>query len=290
MNYEIQENRVSTPWGVSLYYRRYTANISGPTIIVVHGLGEHSGRYEHLMEYFDGTGISFFLFDNRGHGKSTGPRGHVSGFHEYLDDLGFFVRMVREEQKEGEDIFLLGHSMGGVIVANYLIQRDAFFTGAVLSGPAFRPGAKIHFLKKKAGNIFSRYLPAFSMRTGLNPDHLSHDSRVIREYKSDNLVHKKASARWYTSFIAAGEFAVQQAGAISCPLLILHGGDDMLAALSGSEEFFLNVRAKESELRVFDGFFHEIFNELEKEKVFQAMAGWMAKIREMEKQKLVYLH
>ena len=274
MSYKIEDGYIKGFTDIKIYFRRFIAENANRTIIVVHGLGEHSGRYMNLVNYFEGKKTNFYLIDNRGHGKSEGKRGHVLLFGQYLDDLRIFVDRVRE-QEVAHDLFLLGHSMGGNIVANYLIQRDSYFTGAILAAPGFRIAAKVNPVKKFMGEVMSKIKPSLPLPSGLDTSHLTHDPEVIREYENDPMVHKLVSARWFTQFIWAGDFAIRNAKSIHCPVLIMHGTDDKIVAVSGSQEFFDNLETKKKDIKLFDGFFHEIFNEVEKEKPLSAVEEWI---------------
>lgn len=274
MTYQTQEAYLQGFTGVNIFYRKFIAPDAKRTIIIVHGLGEHSGRYMNVVNFFKNKNTNFYLIDNRGHGKSEGARGHILLFGHYLDDLRIFVEKVREEESE-HDIFLLGHSMGGNIIANYLIQRDSFFTGAIFSAPGFRIAAKINPLKEAVGKIMSNVLPQLSLKNDLNTSHLSHDSQVVEEYENDPLVHDKVSARWFTQFLWAGNFAVENANAIRCPVLVMQGSEDLLIDPDGAKKFFQNLSVKKKELHLYQDFYHEIFNEVEKEKPLATMEKWV---------------
>lgn len=260
--------------GVKIFYRQYLAQDADKTVIVVHGLGEHSGRYQNLIEYFQGKKTNFCLIDNRGHGRSEGKRGHVQLFGQYLDDLRIFVEEIREAHYN-YDLFLLGHSMGGNIIANYLIQRDSYFSGAILSGPGFKIAAKINPLKAVAGKLLSNFVPELSLSNDLNTAHLSHDPAVVQAYENDSLVHRRVTARWFTQFIWAGEFALNNARFIKCPVLLLQGKADQLVDPNGAEIFYQNLTVADKKIHLFDGLYHEIFNEPEKAAVFDIMENWM---------------
>lgn len=289
MSYTADEGFVSGFTDIKVFYRRYIAKDAKRTIIVVHGLGEHSGRYMNLVNYFKDKQTNFYLIDNRGHGQSQGQRGHIILFGQYLDDLRIFVEKVREEESEREhDIYLLGHSMGGNIVANYLIQRDSYFTGAILSGPGFKIAAPMNPLKTIAGKVLSNAIPFLSLSNGLTTSHLSRDLDVVKEYEKDSLVHDRVTTRWFTQYLWAGNFAIRNAKFIKCPVLILQGGDDKIVASSGSQAFYNNLTIKEKEIHIFDNFYHEIFNEIEKEKPLSAIEEWIKKRDKFSKEIISY--
>jgi len=274
MSYKFQEGYIQDFSDTRIYFRKYITEKANKTIIAVHGVGDHSGRYMNLVKHFNKKKTNFYLIDNRGHGKSDGKRGHILLFGQYLDDLRIFVDKVREEATH-HDIFLLGHSMGGNIVANYLIQRDSYFTGAILSAPGFKIAAKVNPVKKVMGELMSKIWPGLTMPSGLDTSHLTHDKKVITEYENDPMVHDKVSARWFTQFVWAGEFAIRNAKFIHCPVLVMHGSDDKIVSVDGSKEFYKNLETKKKDIELYEGFYHEIFNEIEKEKPLSTLEKWI---------------
>jgi acylglycerol lipase len=274
MEYSAQEGSIKGFTGVNIYYRQFTTEDANKAVIVVHGFGEHSGRYQNLVQYFSGKQTNFYLFDNRGHGQSSGQRGHVNNFNDYLDDLNVFIKKVREQEPDSE-LFILGHSMGGCIAAHYLIKRNHDFTGAILSAPGFQIAAQIPTVKKVLGNALSHLIPTFSLSTDLNTNDLSHDNTEVEAYKNDPLVHGQASSRWFTQFVDAGQFAIANAHYVQCPVLIIQGDEDKIIAPSGAEEFYQNLTIEDKEFHWLNGFYHEPFHETKKEVAFQIIEEWL---------------
>lgn len=272
--YELMEGFVDGFTETGLFYRKYTVKNATKTMIVVHGLGEHSGRYLNLVNHFAGKGVNFYLIDNRGHGKSEGKRGHVNHFSEYLDDLRIFVDMVREYQVT-EDVYLFGHSMGGVIVSNYLIQRDSYFTGALLSAPALTLAKPAPAIVNKVSGYISQFRPDLTLANGLDPLALSKDKEVIKAYMSDPLVHDRITVRWYHEFLNAGQFAIKNADFIKCPVMVMHGERDKIVSQDGSRALYYNLKGRGHELQIYTGLYHELINELEKAQVLQDIETWM---------------
>jgi alpha-beta hydrolase superfamily lysophospholipase len=204
-------------------------------MVLVHGFGEHSGRYEDFGAWFASHGIALHAFDQAGHGRSDGRRGHVRRFDDFLDDLAMFVSTVRSEHP-ALPCAITGHSMGGLIVAAFARERDSDVDCFITSGPllAFGPGAD--GAKMRLARLLRRVWPTFTSDAGIAPDALSRDPEVGRKYLSDPLVHSDASA---ALGVALQEGVARTAGggaALRKPILMLHGGADPLCQPAGSEK------------------------------------------------------
>lgn len=256
------------------FYQKYSANLAKQIVIVVHGYGEHSGRYQNVINTFAGTNTSLYLMDNRGHGRSEGQRGHVMSFTQYLDDLHEFVRIV-ETHEPRLPIFFVAHSMGANIVANYLTQRKDDFAGAVLASPGFQIGVDISKTKEWFAKIMSHLFPWASIPSGLDISMLSHDPQVSQMYQNDPLTHDKVSARWFTEYVKFGNLAIRNASYIRCPILVLQGAEDHLIAPEGARTFFQNIEHSDKTMHWLEGFYHEIFHEVEKEKPLYLLKEWI---------------
>ena len=242
-------------------------------MVLVHGFGEHSGRYEDFGAWFASHGIAVHAFDQAGHGRSDGRRGHVRRFDDFLDDLAVFVRAVQSEHP-ALPCAITGHSMGGLIVAAFARERDPDVDCFITSGPllAFGPGAG--GAKMRLARLMARFWPTFTSDAGIAPDALSRDPEVGRKYLSDPLVHSDASA---ALGVALQEGVARTAGggaALRRPILMLHGGADPLCQPAGSEAFFAGVTDERSALQIYPDLLHEIFNEPEREIVYQDIFDW----------------
>ena len=265
--------------GLKIYWQGFISPAAGPSgpplVLVAHGLGEHGGRYRNVIDRLLPLGHPVFLLDHRGHGRSGGKRGHINSFSEYLDDLRTFRRLALEETGR-ERVILLGHSLGGLIALCFALENPGLLAAVVASSPALRVNAPVPAVKAALGKVLSRLLPSLTMDNGLDPEHLSHDPRVVREYVDDPLVHKKVSARWFTEFTARMEWARAEAPRLRLPLLLLHAGDDRLTDPAGSEQFFQRAGSARKNLIRYPGLYHAIFNEVGKEQVFQDLEKWIA--------------
>ncbi|MBF0240344.1 MAG: alpha/beta fold hydrolase [SAR324 cluster bacterium] len=257
-----------------LFYRKFLVADANRVMVVVHGVGEHSYRYLNLIKHFTARQTNMYLMDNRGHGRSEGPRGHIDAFTQYLDDLYQFLEIVRQAEP-GKPVFLLGHSLGGNIVGNYITQREQNFAGVILSAPGFAPGFDVPVVKKLLGQLTSQYVPTLALPTGLESSGLSRDPKVIEDYDNDPLVHDLVSSRFYTEYTRYGQLAVANADMIKCPLLVIQGTADSTVSIPQVEKFFNNLTVKDRQIEWFDGFYHECFNDIGKEQVFDILEKWV---------------
>jgi len=243
-------------------------------VLLVHGLGEHSGRYAHVAEHLTERGFAIYTLDHYGHGKSDGHAGFVERFSVYLDGVGALLEKARDEQPD-VPFFLIGHSMGGLIAATYLLDNQDAFTACVLSGPALKTDQAPPALLLALNRLLSKLVPTLPM-IQLDVSGVSRDPAVVDAYVSDPLVfHGKLSARLIAELSATMDDTLSRAGEIRIPLILLHGERDVLTAPSGSQEMFDNVSSDDKTLKIYPGLFHEIFNEPEKETVLLEMSAWL---------------
>jgi len=220
--------------------------------------------------------LAVFALDHRGHGQSAGRRGHVSRFSDYLSDLDALRGRVSERIRD-LPLFLLGHSMGGLIATRYAELYGQGLDGLILSSAALRIEVNEPAIKLALGRLFSKLLPGVTMSNGLDPNHVSRDPEAVRAYVNDPLVHDRVSARWFTEFTAAIEAAQEQAHQLSLPVLVMQSGADRLVAPAGSREFFDRLTVEDKTLKFWEGFFHEMFNEPEKAEVIAFTLDWIEK-------------
>ncbi len=261
--------------GVSLYAQSWTPPVARRAMVVVHGLGEHSGRYQNIVDHFTPRGFAVYGFDHRGFGKSAGTRAFTTSFDDFLDDLDSFVDVVRA-RRPGEKIVVVGHSMGGLIVLRWAAFRAPRVAAVVSSGAALVPGASVSRMKIATARILSRISPKLSMPNEVNPADLSHDQAVVKAYEQDPLVIRKITARLGFEIIRSMGETLSAAGRVQLPILLLHGADDALVDSTGTRKFFETTQAPDKRLHLYPGFLHEIFNENGKEKVFQDMEAWLS--------------
>lgn len=261
--------------GLELFVRSWTPPQYKAVIALVHGFGEHAGRYQHVADFLNANGFAVIAVDLRGHGKSGGKRGHSPSFEMTLNDVESFIDYAKKTLGNTLPFFLYGHSMGGNIVLNSLLRRNSKgITGAVVTGPlvslAFKPNAFILFL----GKLLRSIAPTFSQPGGVNTDHLSRDKSVVTAYINDPLVHGKISSAAGMDLLEASEFLNTYTGTMPVPTLMMHGSEDSITAQPASEAFAKRVSGDVT-YRKWQGLYHEIHNEPEKELVFAELLTWL---------------
>ena len=246
-------------------------------LLIVHGVGEHCGRYQHIAAALTEEGYAVRAFDHRGHGLSGGLRGHVDGFHHYSGDLNLVLNDWRAKHGEEIPCFLLGHSMGGLVVLHFLGQhQDAKVAGAVLSNPCLELAVQAPRLKVAAGKILSRLLPTLRLDNELDTSRLTRDLNAVEAYEKDPLVHRKISTRWYTSLVAAMEHVNSSGIDSSLPTLWLVGGSDSICAPSGSRRFAGQQNSSHTTLREWPDALHEVHNGPDKGEYLAALRAWLS--------------
>jgi alpha-beta hydrolase superfamily lysophospholipase len=273
---------LKTADGLDLQLRRWQ-NPSVPriwTFVVVHGLGEHSARYQRFAEWFTELGATVYAMDLRGHGHSGGPRGHAPSLDALLDDVDRVVRHARKES--GGPVVLVAHSFGGLLGIAYAMAHPDRIERAVFSAPALKVKAQVPGWKRAIGSVLPRVAPRASLSNEVDPGVLSHDPAVAAAYTSDPLVHNRITAGLYGATIARGESFIARAGELRVPFLLLHGSRDLIIDPSGSQRFFARSSAPERALCFYPGMYHEIFNEVEQETVFQDIETWLTQRTEGE--------
>jgi alpha-beta hydrolase superfamily lysophospholipase len=242
-------------------------------IALVHGMGEHCGRYRRLAEFFTAQGFAVIAFDQRGHGKTEGKKGHITHYNQLLDGVDELIDRATLRFKD-KPMFLYGHSMGGNVVLIYALKKPGILKAVIATGPwlrlAFEPSAFQLWLAQIMRNLH----PGFTQSSGLKTQHLSHDQAVITAYEKDKYVHDKISASFFSNVYQAGLYALQHANELKIPALVMHGGDDKITSVEASREF-AQRSALVSEFKEWPGLYHEIHNEPEKEEVFQFILDWL---------------
>ncbi len=259
---------------VKLYGREWNhASPARGVLCLVHGLGEHSGRYAHVAEFFCGHGFSFMTFDLRGHGKSSGLRGHVDDFDIYNDDVDNLIQEANRRHPQ-LPVFLYGHSLGGNIVLNYSLSRKPQIKGVISSSPflglAYDPGFKLII-----GKTLYSLLPKFSMANGLDRNGLSRDVDVVERYNKDPLVHDMVSARLGLDLINSGKWIIEHAREFPLPLLLMQGSADWIVSSDATREFAAKLPAGLITYKEWEGGYHELHNDIIKEDVLQTMQAWL---------------
>lgn len=248
--------------------------IAGKGIVLMHGLGEHCGRYAHVAQFFNDCGYAVRAYDHRGHGRSGGARGDVPDAGTLLKDAR---RVIEEFARElASPPLLLGHSMGGTFAAHYATRALSPLGGLILSSPALR--IKLSGAQKMLLAVLGTIAPGFGIPNGLDAKYLSHRQEVVDAYNSDPLVHAKISARLLRAMLDSIEFAQRYASALNIKTLLVVAGDDHLVDASGSEEFFSKLAPGIGAMRRYPAYYHELFNEVEAARVFDDVRTWLGEM------------
>jgi acylglycerol lipase len=245
-------------------------------IALVHGMGEHFGRYKHVAEFLGSIGYATVGMDHRGHGKSEGKRGHTPCYNHLMDDIDLLLTKTKS-LFEGMPIILYGHSMGANLAANFAIRRKPAIKGLILTDPYFKLAFDPPGWKVTIGKLFASLIPTLTQPTGLEVAAISRDEQVVNAYKNDPLVHDKITSSFFVNVHPAGLYAIEHANELNIKTLVMHGTADRLTSVKGSEEFAAK-NPQFVELKLWDGFYHEIHNEKEKQEVFDYIKNWLAKL------------
>ena len=242
------------------------------TVMIVHGLGEHAGRYDALAGVLNGWGFHVRGYDHYGHGKSGGMRGALPHSHRLLDDLADLVESTRNRSPE-LPLLLLGHSLGGLVAAGLVARDTAPVDGLVLSSPALAP--RLNALQKVMLAIVPRVAPNLTVGNGLDPAHLSHDREVVQAYRKDPLVHDRISGRLARFILDEAEVVQSCAPRWRAPTLLLFAGKDRIVDPKGSQRFAAAASREVVSAHCFDGYYHEIFNEPRAQPVLTRLRQWL---------------
>ncbi len=262
--------------GLSLLGRAWLSDQSEIRGIVhlVHGLGEHSGRYAHIAKAMNDAGYHLVGFDLRGHGLSEGKRGHTPDFEMFLDDVQLFLDEIEKRFGQFDSKFLYGHSLGANIVLNFGLRRSADLSGIIATSPSLRLAFAPPKLKLIMGKFFATVMPAMLMNNGLEQEALSQDKAIVKAYADDVLVHDRVSAKLAINLIDSGTYALEHASDWHLPLLLMHGTGDRITSSKASQEFAQNAGSS-VELVLWEGYYHETHNDFGKQQVIAKMIEWL---------------
>lgn len=260
--------------GIKFYMRGWEPKEKPKGVVaMVHGLGEHVGRYIHVAKAFTDAGYALAGFDLRGHGKSGGARGHSPSYQALMDDIEEFLVLVGK-RFPAIPLFIYGHSLGGNLVLNFTLRCKPEAAGVIVTAPwlklAFAPPSSQVVLAR----IMNKIAPGFTQNSGLDTSALSRDKVIVKAYHDDTLVHGKISVGLYVGLYDSGIWALEHASEFPAPLLLMHGTGDRLTSATASREF-AERGGKKITWRAWDGWYHEIHNEPQKAEVFKVMIDWM---------------
>lgn len=279
-NLSVETSRFAGAGGLSLLKKCWppTGLEESPRAVValVHGISEHSGRYTALVGQLPAAGIAICAFDLRGHGQSQGQRGHIDRWQEYTDDVLLFLEQVRTRYP-ASPIFLYGHSLGALIVTEFVLTHPEGLAGMIVSGIPLIPTGVAKTPLVLVAKSLSRVWPRFSVSLGLDGSRLSRDPEMIRAYEQDRMVHHTATARWGTETLATIASVRTRLKGIKLPILILHGEADRVNSVEGSRELYAGVSSTDKELHIYPGGTHEPHNDSIRNQVVREVEEWINK-------------
>jgi alpha-beta hydrolase superfamily lysophospholipase len=244
-------------------------------VLLLHGYGEHGGRYRRVIERWAKKGIATAVPDLRGHGWSAGARGYCDRFSDYHEDVDDVLSVFRDRVK-GAPLFGFGHSFGGLIAATYVVSHPTTFRGLVLSSPYFGLALEVPQAKRLAGQLASHLAPKLALPSGLQGKDLTHDETLARLYDTDPLVNKGATARWFTESSAAQRDLLARAAQMRLPVAVFQGGADRVASPSAARAVFDRMGSIDKKFDERNGLFHEILNEPKVgDEIADEMADWV---------------
>ncbi|WLI89657.1 lysophospholipase [Massilia sp. R2A-15] len=279
----LQSHQISAADGTLLYVTDYllpAAQARG-SVVVMHGLGEHSGRYRHLAGFLNECGLSVRCYDHRGHGRSQGRRGDVIYGDPMLQDAEIIIEDF--STRFAEPPFLFGHSMGGLFATRFALAAMSPLRGLILSSPAL--ALRMSPFQHRMLKLMSALAPSLGVPNGVSAGLLSHDPKVVAAYKADPLVHHRISARLLRSMLSSIDYCQSHAGALATPTLMLVSGDDRVVDIEGSRRFLLRVPPGMAVMREYDRLYHEIFNEPDAQQVFDDLKGWLEPLLAVRQQR-----
>lgn len=271
----IAEGFLAASDGTRLFYRRWqTEPAPRAACLLVHGLSEHSGRYSHLAQQLTHRRFSVWALDNRGHGRSEGKRGDCRNLDELVEDLHRLAEEVGREEP-GIPRLMVGHSLGGLIALTYAARRPREIRAVAVSSPALRLTHPTDPVTVFVVTNVAKLLPTAPFRSGINPRMLSHDPTVVEEYVRDPLVHHVLTARCAVALRDAMRDSLRLAAQLKIPCLLLQAGADEVCEPGAVEEFARGVSDRLVTFRRYDGFYHELFNEVERRRPIEDLCQWL---------------
>ncbi len=270
------EGYFSSKDGTRLFWRSSTPDGEASALVaVVHGYGDHSGRYTRTMDDLAARGLSTIALDYRGHGRADGKRADCLAWTDYLDDMAVFWDRVREAAR-GRPTFVLAHSHGGLIATHWAARAPAGLTGLILSAPYYKLALAVPPLKLLGAKLVKGFLPGLQISNELQPEQLSRDPAWQKFTVDDPLYLHVTTPRWFFAASAAQDQLAGLGGAITTPVLLLAGGADPIASMPAAKAFFDTLGAKDTTWKEYPDFRHEVLNELGRERVIDDISQWIS--------------
>ncbi|WP_340074144.1 lysophospholipase [Leptobacterium sp. I13] len=256
-----------------LYGQLWAPDLVNAVVVLVHGMGEHSGRYtSSVVPFFLNRNFAVVTFDHFGHGKSEGRRGHCPSYKALLDSAEEAIMKAKKEFPD-RPVFLYGHSMGGNVVINYALRRNPDIVGVIATSPFLRLAFQPPKWKITMGKLLQKIMPSITLPTALDTKAISRDPEEVKKYEEDPLVHDKISPNFSFPVMEAAEWALENAPSLQKPILLLHGTGDKIIDHTATVEFA--QKTQNATLQLFDNGYHELHNDLEKDRFLNVIADWI---------------
>lgn len=269
-----------------LFYQSWTdpnAAKKRGTLVITHGISEHSECYAKTAERLTQFGWSIFAWDLRGHGRSEGKRGYVRDFDDFARDLDTFLKFLNEKKRLDGAFALIGHSLGGLITLRHVLTADSHSpkpTAIALSSPALGLALRVPPVKEIAARALNRILPSLTLYNEIRFEDLSRDPEQVKSYKLDPLRHEKISPALYLGMLDTMDFVKAQSVRLKLPILIQAAGVERIVSLDAIKEFYSTVGSENKKLIVYEESYHEIYNDLDREKVIQDLSEFLSTVME----------
>jgi len=269
------EGQITTADGLSLYSETWLPKVPLKAMLAFfHGGGDHLGRFKHFAESLNAAGYGIHLADLRGHGKSPGKRGHIMDWEEFRHDARAIMEGARSAAPDAKHLFG-GHSLGGLLALSIAEDNPPGYLGVIVSAPFLGMKWEPPAWKLSVAKILSSIAPGLQLSTDLPVEGISRDAAIVEAYKNDPLVHGVFSTRGSVEVLNTQQLVMNEANQIKLPLLILHGTDDPIASYTKSETFYQQAGSPDKKHIAYEGFYHEVLNELEKDRVISDIVHWM---------------
>ncbi len=262
---------------MNLFRHRWGVDHPRATVVLVHGTGEHHGRYEHVARFLNHHGIEVVTGDLPGWGRSPGIKGHIDRFEMYLDSVEEWVEEALAEANGQRPVFVLGHSLGGLVATRFVqrYSRRSHLAGLILSSPCLELKIAVPAWKRKLADVLDRVWPTLRLPNEIEPYMVTRDPDIQVQYRTDPLNYGKVSVRWFQEIGRAMEEAWQERNRLDIPMLVLQAGDDCLINPVGVERFVSGAATADLRFVCFPGLYHEVMNEPEREAVMEQIINWM---------------
>jgi lysophospholipase len=255
------------------YLREWISDESKANIVLIHGVGEHSGRYIKTGEKLFELGYNVYTGDLKGHGLSDGLRVYIDSIKDYLGNVDFFISRVQNDKP----LFLLGHSMGGLIVLYHMLYcKNKRIKGVIASSPYIKDKIKIPAIKYYLGKVAAWLAPRLEIESGLKGEMVCRDRIIARQYDMDELNCSKVTAKWFVEIKKARYQLVKEQSSFDSPCIILQAGEDLAVDIKGTKQFYDHIASEDKEFVLYENFYHEILNDPEKYKVTEKIDTWIS--------------